>query len=125
MLKMKKGFRTLREVDEACRFFFAPDDGIAFDPKAVAKVLRKDDATGLAVLRDVREILAAAPQWTAEGLEGAVKGYAEAKGLGLGSVAQPIRVALSGTTVSPPIFQSLEFLGRERTLARIDRCLAM
>jgi glutamyl-tRNA synthetase len=64
-----------------------------------------------------------ANDWKAESLEGAVKGYCESKGLGLGNVAQPIRVAVSGTTVSPPIFQSLEFLGRERTLARIDRCL--
>ena len=43
--------------------------------------------------------------------------------LGLGKVAQPIRVAVSGGTVSPPIFESLEFLKRERTLARLDRCL--
>jgi len=43
---------------------------------------------------------------------------------GLGKVAQPIRVAISGTTVSPPIFQSLELLGRERTFARITRCVA-
>ena len=46
-----------------------------------------------------------------------------AAGLKLGKVAQPIRVAVSGGTVSPPIFESLEFLGRARTLARIDRCL--
>jgi glutamyl-tRNA synthetase len=58
-------------------------------------------------------------------LEGAVKTHCELKGLGLGKVAQPLRVAISGTTVSPPIFESLEFLGRERTMARIDRCLAM
>jgi glutamyl-tRNA synthetase len=41
-----------------------------------------------------------------------------------GAAAQPIRVAISGTTVSPPIFHSLEFLGKERSMARIDRCLA-
>jgi glutamyl-tRNA synthetase len=124
LLKMKKGFRTLREVDEACRFFFVGDDGIVFDAKAVEKVLKKEGGAGLGVLREVREVLTGAGEWTAERLEGAVKGYAEGKGLGLGSVAQPIRVAISGTTVSPPIFQSLEFLGRERTLTRVDRCLA-
>jgi glutamyl/glutaminyl-tRNA synthetase len=42
----------------------------------------------------------------------------------LGKVAQPIRVAVSGGTVSPPIFQSLEFLGQSATLKRIDRCIA-
>ena len=56
-------------------------------------------------------------------IEEAVKRYCEQKQLGLGNVAQPIRVAISGTTVSPPIFASLEFLGREKTVRRIDRCL--
>jgi glutamyl-tRNA synthetase len=77
------------------------------------------------VLRDVRGILDLASDWTAERLEAVVKEYHEGKEMGLGSVAQPIRVAISGTTVSPPIFHSLDFLGRERTLKRIDRCLGM
>jgi glutamyl-tRNA synthetase len=72
----------------------------------------------------VRALLAGAPTWQADALEAVVKGYCDGKGLGLGNVAQPLRVAISGTTVSPPIFQSLEFLGRERALGRIDRCLA-
>jgi glutamyl-tRNA synthetase len=123
LLEMKKGFRTLREVDEPCRFFFVADDEIAYDPAAVEKVLRKNEGAGLNALRDVRGVLAGAGEWKAEPLEAAVKAYCESKGVGLGNVAQPIRVAVSGTTVSPPIFQSLEFLGRERTLARVDRCL--
>jgi glutamyl-tRNA synthetase len=123
VLAMRKGFRTLREVDESCRFFFAADDGIQYDPAAVEKVLKKSDGAGAGALRGVREVLAAAGEWKAQPLEDAVKRYCEARGLGLGNVAQPIRVAISGGTVSPPIFQSLEFLGRERTLARIDRCL--
>jgi glutamyl-tRNA synthetase len=57
-------------------------------------------------------------------LDELVKKYAEQKQLGLGKVAQPLRVAVTGTTISPPIFESLEMLGREHTLARIDRCLA-
>ena len=123
LLAMKKGFRTLREVDESCRFFFVPDDQIAYDAKAVEKVLKKDNGAGLNTLRALRELLVAAPDWQAVPLESAIKQYGEAEGLGLGQVAQPIRVALSGTTVSPPIFQSLEFLGRDRALNRIDRCL--
>jgi glutamyl-tRNA synthetase len=123
VLKMKKGFRTLREVDEASRFLFLADDQIVYDAKAVEKVLKKDEGAGLAALREVRGVLAGLGEWKAEPLETAVKQYCEGKGLGLGSVAQPIRVAVSGTTVSPPIFQSIEFLGRERTLARIERCV--
>jgi glutamyl-tRNA synthetase len=125
VLKMKKGFRTLREVDEASRFMFVADDQIVYDAKAVEKVLKKDGGAGLATLRDVRELLASAAEWRAEALEGAVKQYCESKGVGLGNVAQPIRVAVSGTTVSPPIFQSLESLGKDRTLARIARCLSV
>jgi glutamyl/glutaminyl-tRNA synthetase len=125
LLHMKKGFRTFREVEEACRFFFVPDDQIAYDPDAVDKVLKKNDAQGLSALRDVRQILADAMEWAAPALESAVKQYCERTGLGLGKVAQPIRVAVSGGTVSPPMFESLEFLGREHTLARIDRCLKL
>jgi glutamyl-tRNA synthetase len=125
LLQMKKGFRTLREVDELCRFFFNKDDAIVFDGKAVEKVLRKDNNAGLTALKDIRELLAAAPVWQADALEAIVKQYVEAKGLSLGNVAQPIRVAISGTTVSPPIFQSLEFLGKARALIRIDRCISL
>jgi glutamyl-tRNA synthetase len=75
-------------------------------------------------LKDLRPVLDQVTQWAAPPLDGAVKQYAEQKQLGLGKVAQPLRVAVSGTTVSPPIFESLEFLGKTRTLARIDRCLA-
>ena len=51
--------------------------------------------------------------WDAAHIEQAVKGFCDQRQLGLGKVAQPIRVAVSGTAVSPPIFETLEFLGRE------------
>ncbi len=124
LLHMKKGFRTLREVDEPCRSFFLPDDQIAFDPKAVEKVLKKDNGAGLNALKEIRAILASADNWKHDALEALLKQYCDSKGLALGNVAQPIRVAVSGGTVSPPIFNSLEFLGRSRTLARIDRCIS-
>jgi len=123
ILTMKKGFRTFREADEASRFLFVPDAEIEFDPAAVEKVLRKNNAAGLNALRDIRAVLEGVSQWRAHEIEEAVKQYCEQKQLGLGNVAQPIRVAISGTTVSPPIFQSVEFLGKMPTLARIDRCL--
>ena len=125
LLAMKKGFRLLREVDDVSRFFYVPDDQLAYDADAVDKNLKKNDGAGLATLRDVRGVLEGVASWSAASCEGAVKGYCDQKGLGLGKVAQPIRVAISGTTVSPPIFESLEFLGKERTLRRIDRCVAL
>jgi glutamyl-tRNA synthetase len=125
LIEMKKGMRLLRDVDDATRFFFTPDADLQYAPDAVEKVLKRNNGEGLAALGEMRHVLETVTNWTSAGLEGAVKGYAEQKGLGLGKVAQPIRVAISGTAVSPPIFESLEVLGRERTLARIDRCLAV
>lgn len=122
VLHMKKGFRTLREVDEPARFLFLDDEKIIFDPAAVEKVLRKAD--GKSVLREVNSIFTTLTDWTHTTLESAIKAYCESKQLGLGKVAQPIRVAVSGGTISPPIFESLEFLGKDRTIARITRCLA-
>ena len=124
LITMKKGFRTLGEVDHLTRFFFVPDDQIEFDRDAVEKVLLKNETQGLAALRDIRGVLAGARDWTHTVIESAVKTYCDEKQLGLGKVAQPIRVAIAGGTVSPPIFESLEFLGKASTLARIDRCLA-
>jgi glutamyl-tRNA synthetase len=123
LLQMRKGFRLLRDVDEATRFFYVSSDQIAYDEAAVEKVLKKNNGEGRAALRDLRDILNSTTDWTAAGLEAAVKQYCDAKGLGLGKVAQPLRVAISGTTVSPPIFESLEFLGKERTMVRVERCL--
>jgi glutamyl/glutaminyl-tRNA synthetase len=122
LLEMKKGFRLLREVDEASRFLFIEDDVFAYDPKAVEKVLRKDN--GLEILREVRGLLSAQSDFSHTALEQTIQQYGEQKQLGLGKIAQPLRVAVSGGTVSPPIFQSLEMLGRTRTLRRIDRCLS-
>jgi glutamyl-tRNA synthetase len=76
------------------------------------------------VLRDLRPLLADVGDWSAHSLENVVSGYCESTSVGLGKVAQPLRVAVSGGTVSPPIFESLELLGRNRTLRRIDCCLA-
>ena len=123
VLHMKKGFRLLREVDEASRFLFVSDDEIVYQPDAIEKVLKKGDAQGLSVLRDLASVLEGITDWTTTDLETGVNGYCEKKGLGLGKVAQPLRVAVSGGTVSPPIFESLEVLGREPTMRRIAQCL--
>jgi glutamyl-tRNA synthetase len=73
----------------------------------------------------IQSVLSEVTDWTTANLESAVKAYCEKTALGLGKVAQPIRVAVSGSAVSPPIFESLEFLGKTKTLARIARCVSM
>jgi glutamyl-tRNA synthetase len=124
LLKMNAGFHTLREVPEKSAFFFEDAAQIEYDPKAVQKVLLKNDAVGLGNLRADRELLAGLPEWTADAIEAALKDRCEKTGQGLGKVAQPLRVALTGGTVSPPIFDTLAFLPQAEVLKRIDRCLA-
>jgi glutamyl/glutaminyl-tRNA synthetase len=124
IIDMKRGVRTLRELDDATGFFFTPDDQIQYDPAAVEKVLKKNNNEGFTTLAAIADLLKQG-EWSAAQLEAAVGKYCEASGLALGKIAQPIRVAISGTTVSPPIFQSLELLGRERTFGRIARALAL
>ena len=91
------------------------------DEKAVKDVLLKND--GLAVLKTVRDKLAAMEEFTVENIEAALRGLAEEIGVGLGKVAQPLRVALCGSTVSLPIFDAAQILGQEKTLERIDNTL--
>jgi len=124
VLKMNAGMHVLRVVEAKSAFLFADDDALAWEPDAVEKVLIKNDRQGLKALEAVSQLLAGLPSWTEAAIEEAVKGYCQSSGLGLGKVAQPIRVAVSGTTISPPIFQTLEFLGRDRSMKRISRCLA-
>jgi glutamyl-tRNA synthetase len=124
LLAMNAGMHILREVDDKSGFLLMPDEKIVISPETAEKVLLKNERQGLNALKAVREVLAGVSEWTAEKLEAAIKSYCETSGLGLGKVAQPIRVAVSGTAVSPPIFQTLEFLGRERSMGRIDKCIA-
>jgi glutamyl-tRNA synthetase len=123
LLKMNHGFHVLGELDEKNRFFFLNDDAIEYDAKSVEKLLKKDNGQGLAALRDVRAKLAEISTWDAPSIETAVNEFVVSSGLALGKVAQPLRLALSGSSVSPPIFETLAFLGKDRTLVRIDRCL--
>jgi len=72
----------------------------------------------------VTSMLEQLQDWNATALHGALEALAQEKSLGLGKVAQPLRVAVTGGTISPPIDQTLTLLGRERTLARLRRELS-
>ncbi len=123
LLRANAGFRTFPDVLKKSDVLFAPNDSYPFDEKAVQKVLAKNDGEGYVVLRDILGQLAEV-EWNADPLEEWLRSYCEQKELGMGKVAQPIRVAVTGTTISPPIFDALVILGKENTLARISRCLA-
>jgi len=111
------GARTLADIDRKCRFLFVSDDGIEYDAKAVKKVFK---GAALEILGVIREKLATMAEFTEESIEQMLRSLAEEKEVGLGKVAQPLRVAITGGTVSPPIFDSVQLLGIESTLARID-----
>ena len=115
--------RTLADPRRDGAFFFKGTEEITYDPKVVKKVLSKNDGEGLAVLGELRAVLNECAAWAVAPLAVALDGYAEEKGLGMGKIAQPLRVAVSGATVSPPIHETLVILGRGEVLARINRCL--
>jgi glutamyl-tRNA synthetase len=111
--------QTLAEIPAAVEFLFL--DEPPQDDASWTKAM-KDNAPDL--LRATRDAFAAAPDWSADALKAALEQVAEAAGLKLGKAQAPIRVATTGRTVGLPLFESLEALGRERTLARIDAALA-
>jgi glutamyl-tRNA synthetase len=110
--------KTLKEMAQNSRFFFG--DSVVLDVKAAEKHLTPD---ARALLAELRARLASLSDWRAGTIHGALEGLAQEKSLGLGKIAQPLRVAVSGGTVSPPIDATLALLGRARTLARVDRVL--
>ena len=105
-------------------FALVGDDAIAFDEKAVSKHLAKGEPSGLALLADTRERLAALASFEPEPIEDCAKALAKERGVGLGRIAQPLRVAVTGGAASPPLGDTLAILGRDAVLRRIERCLA-
>jgi glutamyl-tRNA synthetase len=123
LLRVCAGFRTFRQLDEKCRALFVEEEDIVYDPKAVKKVLAKHDGQGYRMLETILPRLESCDPWTAEALEKLFEEICSQHDTKLGNVAQPARVAVTGTTISPPIFDTLAILGKERTLSRIRRCL--
>jgi glutamyl-tRNA synthetase len=107
--------KTLVEMAVNSRFFY--QDVSEYDAKAAAKNLNEKS---LPLLEEMLERLTAVTSWQAEPVHNEVKACAEANEVGMGKVAQPIRVAITGNTVSPPLDVTLALLGRERTLAAIS-----
>jgi glutamyl-tRNA synthetase len=109
--------QTLADFWPLAGFIF---DGPVDDPAAREKWLDED---GRGALSDARDALAALEDWDGEAIEVALRGVIEARHAKPKDVFQPIRVALAGTTVSPGIFETLAVLGREESLARMEKAL--
>jgi glutamyl-tRNA synthetase len=117
--------KTLDEPFRLNAFLVAPDDSIRWErSKAVDKALWRGSPAGAELLDRLKPCLESAAAWEEVALEAIATAFAaQHAGGNLGAVAQPLRIAVSGGTVSPPIFDTLVLLGRERTLRRLDRCL--
>jgi len=111
--------KTLKEMAQNSTFFFR--DVTSYDEKAARKNLTAEAAP---LLKSVRDRMATLEDWSAPQLHEIIQAVATETSAGLGKVAQPIRVAVSGGSVSPPIDVTLEILGRDTTLQRLDRAIA-
>ncbi len=118
--------KTLDDAYRTCGFLVAESHEIVYEQtKAVRKALAGGDPNGYAHLEALRPILETHDDWSIAGLEHVVARYADERADGkLGRIAQPLRIAVSGGTVSPPIFDTLAILGRDQVVGRIEYCLA-
>ncbi|MDA8077918.1 MAG: glutamate--tRNA ligase [Nitrospiraceae bacterium] len=111
--------KTLVELAKSLRYYIVED--IEFDPRAKDKFLNEK---GLPLLEDLNTELAAQADFTHEGLERVFKAIVEKHGVKLGALAQPVRVAMTGGTESPGIFEVLGVLGKDKTLKRLNKAIA-
>ena len=119
VLALRERAQTLKEMAEKSAVWFQPL--AQYDDAAVAKHF-KPEARG--PLEAARARIAALVAWTPEAIGEAMKATAEAQGIGMGKIAQPMRVAITGTQVSPDIGWTVYLCGRDEALARIDAALA-
>ncbi len=113
--------KNLAELWENARFFFDPD--YPYEESAVEKVLKKDYVPTL--LKDLKKEMERIPSFTIEGIEKHLRKVCEEKGMSGRKFIHPLRVALTGKMVSPPIFHVVYLLGREECIRRIERTLKL
>lgn len=118
VLALRERVQTLKEMAEKAVVWYRPLT--EYDQAAVAKHLK---AAATAPLAKARELLAALGEWTVDSVSTALHEVAAALELGMGKVAQPLRVAITGTQVSPDISQTVYLAGRDEALKRIDAAL--
>jgi glutamyl-tRNA synthetase len=110
---LRERSQTLLELAEQAAFYFSRE---AVDPEAVARLLKPESAP---VLRALVVELERAPEWSQASLQAAFAAVVAATGLKLGNVAQPARASLTGRSASPGIYEVLELIGRDESLARL------
>jgi glutamyl-tRNA synthetase len=115
---LRERAQTVEELAEKSHYFF--HDFEAFEESAAKKYLRPVTAS---ILEDLLDRLRLITDWRANVIHDAINDTAKSHGLKLGKIAQPLRVAVSGTSATPPIDQTVELVGRAKTLERIEHAL--
>jgi glutamyl-tRNA synthetase len=118
VVALRDRVQTLKEMAERAMVWYLPLE--SYDEAAVAKHLT---AAAQAPLSKAREVLSQVADWNVESVSAALHTAAEQLGIGMGKVAQPLRVAITGTQVSPDISQTVYLAGRDEALKRIDAAL--
>lgn len=108
--------RTLVELAEQAMFYFVDDEALELDAAAARKFLTPETAE---LMDAMATLLDGAPEWRREALEPRVTAWMGERGLGLGAIAQPVRVSVTGRKIGPGLFETLEVLGKERSMKRI------
>jgi glutamyl-tRNA synthetase len=114
VVAQRERVKTLKEMAENSRYFFG--EAVTLDPKAAQKHLTTESAE---LLTELGKRFGALTDWQSANIHAVLHGLATERDLGLGKLAQPLRVAVCGGTVSPPIDQTLELLGQQRTARRV------
>ncbi|MFQ5863453.1 MAG: glutamate--tRNA ligase [Candidatus Brocadiales bacterium] len=113
-------FKTLADFYAQTSFLFTEE--IDYDPAAVDKLLKKGTIPEL--LQEAHSELSRVKDFDKDSLERCLRGLVKRRGIGFGKLAQPLRVAVTGKTVSAGLFETMELLGRQKTLQRISHCLS-
>ncbi|MDD5435014.1 MAG: glutamate--tRNA ligase family protein, partial [Nitrospira sp.] len=116
---LRERCRTLVEMANAARYFFLED--VETDPEAAKKFLVQGNQD---VLEQVLKGVESLPDFSHESIDGLFKSIMEHKGIKMGQVAQPVRVALTGRTVSPGIFEVMDILGRKKVTHRLRNAIS-
>ena len=117
----QKRARTLREMAEQMRYYFADDVAVEYEDDAVRKHLKGEELADR--LRELHDTLAAIKPYDVVSAEAALRKLAEQQNIGAGKLIHPLRLALTGRAVSPPVFDVAAVLGKERTLRRLSRLI--
>jgi len=112
---MQERAKSLNEIRDAWQAYMVPE---------LPQVVKEVAPDAAPVLKEARVLIETKFAGGAHEMEQAFRQLAEQRGLGLGKIAQPVRIAVTGTTVSPPLFETILLLGKEKTLRRIDAALA-